>query len=87
MEELIAKEREEKQVLSSDKTSQQRDDELVGDEKEPYEEVIFGQRRPDSMAIDWNNKVVYVLEFKRTYDQSQDYRGKGDARARAHMTY
>ena len=41
-EELIAKEREEKQALSSDKTSRQRDDELVSDEKEPHEEVIFG---------------------------------------------
>jgi hypothetical protein len=82
-EELIAKEREEKQALSSDKTSQQRDDELVGDEKEPHEEVIFGQRRPDSMAIDWNNKMVYVLEFKRTSDQRKDYREKGEARARA----
>ena len=28
--------------------------------------VIFGQRRPDSLAIDWINKMVYVLEFKRT---------------------
>jgi hypothetical protein len=82
-EELIAKERGEKQALSSDKTSQQRDDDLVGDEKEPYEEAIFGQRRPDSMAIDWNNKMVYVLEFKRTSDQRKDYREKGEARARA----
>ena len=49
----------------------------------PYEEVIFGQRRPDSMAIDWNNKMVYVLEFKRTSDQRKDYREKGEARARA----
>ena len=55
----------------------------LGDEKEPYEEVIFGQRRPDSMAIDWNNKMVYVLEFKRTSDQRKDYREKGEARARA----
>jgi hypothetical protein len=68
---------------SSDKTSQQRDGELDGDEKEPSEEVIFGQRRPDSLAIDWNNKMVYVLEFKRTSDQRRDYREKGDARARA----
>ena len=84
-EELIAKERGKKQALSSDKTSQQRDDDLVGDEKEPYEEAIFGQRRPDSMAIDWNNnlKMVYVLEFKRTSDQRKDYREKGEARARA----
>jgi hypothetical protein len=82
-EELIAKRREEKQASSSDKTSQQRDDELDGDEKEPSEEVIFGQRRPDSLAIDWNNKMVYVLEFKRTSDQRRDYREKGEARARA----
>jgi hypothetical protein len=82
-EELIAKRREEKQASNSDKTSQQRDDELDGDEKEPSEEVIFGQRRPDSLAIDWNNKMVYVLEFKRTSDQRRDYREKGEARARA----
>jgi hypothetical protein len=47
------------------------------------EEVIFGQRRPDSLAIDWNNKMVCVLEFKRTSDQRRDYREKGEARARA----
>ena len=35
------------------------------------------------MAIDWNNKMVYVLEFKRTSDQRKDYREKGEARARA----
>ena len=45
-EELIAKKREGKQAWSSDKTSQQRDDELIDDEKEPSEEVIFGQSRP-----------------------------------------
>jgi len=65
-EELIAKRREERQASSSDKTRQQRDDEPEGDEREPSEEVIFGQRRPDSLAIDWINKMVYVLEFKRT---------------------
>ena len=82
-EKLIAKERGKKQALSSDKTSQQRDDELEGDEREPSEEVIFGQRRPDSLAIDWINKMVYVLEVKRTSDQRRDYREKGEARARA----
>ena len=45
--------------------------------------VIFGQRRPDSLAIDWINKMVYVLEFKRTSDQRRDYREKGEERARA----
>jgi hypothetical protein len=81
-EELIAKRREERQASSSNKTSQQRDDEQEGDEKEPSEEVIFGQRRPDSLAIDWTNKMVYVLEFKRTSDQRRDYREKGESRAR-----
>jgi hypothetical protein len=47
------------------------------------EEVIFGQLRPDSLANDWNNKMVYVLEFNRTSDQRRDYREKGEARARA----
>jgi len=76
-EELIAKRREERQASSSG------DDEPEGDEREPSEEVIFGQRRPDSLAIDWINKMVYVLEFKRTSDQRRDYREKGEARAKA----
>ena len=58
--------------------NQQRDDELVGDETESYEKVIFGQRRPHSLAIDWTNKMVYVLEFKRTSDQRRDYRERGN---------
>jgi hypothetical protein len=81
-EELIAKRREERQSSSSDKTSQQRNDEPEGDEREPSEEVIFGRRRPDSLAIDWINKMVYVLEFKRTSDQRRDYREKGKERYR-----
>jgi hypothetical protein len=56
----------------------------VGDETESYEEVIFGQRRPDSLAIDWTNKMLYVLEFKRTSDQRRDYRERGESRAMAH---
>ena len=59
-EKLIASWREERRASDSNQANQQRDDEPVGDEK-----VIFGQRRPDSLAIDWTNKMVYVLEFKR----------------------
>jgi hypothetical protein len=40
-----------------------------------------GQRRPDSVVIDWANKVIYVLEFKRTLDQRRDYRERGESRA------
>jgi hypothetical protein len=45
-------------------------------------ETIFGQRRPDSITVEWSSKVVYVLEFKRTSDQRRDYRERGEARAR-----
>jgi hypothetical protein len=44
--------------------------------------TIFGRRRPDSVAIEWTSKTVYVLEFKRTSDQRQDYRERGECRAR-----
>ncbi len=52
-------------------------------ETDPYNEVIFGRRRPDSVAIEWTSKTLYVLEFKRTSDQRQDYRERGESRARA----
>jgi hypothetical protein len=45
--------------------------------------TVFGRRRPDSIAVEWNNKVLYVLEFKRTSDQRRNYRERGEARARA----
>ena len=51
--------------------------------KQTYNEVIFGRRRPDSVAIEWTSKTLYILEFKRTSDQRQDYRERGESRARA----
>ena len=63
---------------------EQEDDPTVDrDETDPYNEVIFGRRRPDSVAIDWTSKTLYVLEFKRTSDQRPDYRERGESRARA----
>jgi hypothetical protein len=35
------------------------------------------------IAVEWTSKVLYVLEFKRTSDQRQHYRERGEARARA----
>ena len=32
-------------------------------------------------AVDWTSKVLYVLEFKRTSDQGQNYRERGKNRA------
>ena len=65
--------------------SQEKDDDRIGDwdEADPYDEVIFGRRRPDSVAIEWTSKTVYVLEFKRTSDQRHNYREQGEHRARA----
>jgi len=68
---------------NSDASQGQDDDRTVDqDETDPYNEVIFGRRRPDSVAIEWTRKTVYVLEFKRTSDQRQDYRERGECRAR-----
>ena len=47
------------------------------------EKVIFGRRRPDSIVVDWNNKVLHILEFKHTSDQRRTYRERGESRARA----
>ena len=33
--------------------------------------------------VDWTNKVLFVLEFKRASDQRRDYRERGESRARA----
>jgi hypothetical protein len=61
----------------------ENDQEVEWDETDPYTEVIFGRRRPDSVVVDWANKVLYVLEFKRTSDQRRDYRERGESRAMA----
>jgi hypothetical protein len=34
-------------------------------------------------VVDWTNKILFVLEFKRTSDQKRDYRERGESRARA----
>ena len=63
-------------------SKEQDDDRIVDrDETDPYNEVIFGRRRPDSVAIEWTSKILYILEFKRTSDQRQDYRERGKSRA------
>jgi hypothetical protein len=55
-----------------------------GVDRDPYNEVTFsGRRRPDSVVVHWTNKVLLVLEFKRTSDQRRDYRERGESRARA----
>jgi hypothetical protein len=62
---------------------QESDQEVDRDETDMHMEIIFGRRRPDSIAVEWSSKVLYVLEFKRTSDQRRNYRERGEARARA----
>jgi hypothetical protein len=62
---------------------QEYDQEVDRDETDPYDKVIFGQRRPDSVVVDWANKVPFLLEFNRTSDQKRNYRERGESRARA----
>jgi hypothetical protein len=51
------------------------------DETDPHNDVIFGRRRSDSVVDDLTNKVLFVLEFKRTSDQRRDYKERGESRA------
>jgi len=62
---------------------QEGDQEVDRDETDTHMETIFGRRRPDSIAVEWSSKVLYVLEFKRTSDQRRNHRERGEARARA----
>jgi hypothetical protein len=83
-EKLLESIRANEQGSENSGASQEQDDDRIvdRDETDPYNEVIFGRRRPDSVAIEWTSKTVYVLEFKRTSDQRQDYREQGERRAR-----
>ena len=46
---------------------EQEDDQAVDrDETDPYNEVIFGRRRPDSVAIEWTSKTLYVTSDQHT---------------------
>ena len=60
-----------------DDGEQENDQEVERNETDPYNEVIFRRRRPESVMVDWTNKVLFVLEFKRTSDKRRDYR-KGE---------
>ena len=84
-ERLLESDQANRQALDDDHVDkEQEDDQVVDrDETDPYNEVMFGRRRPDSIAVDWTSKVLYVLEFKRTSDQRQNYRERGESRQRA----
>jgi ribonuclease HI len=84
-ERLLESDQANRQVPDDEQVDKEQEDnqEVDQDETEPYIETIFGRRRPDSIAVEWTSKVLYVLEFKRTSDQRRNYRERGEARARA----
>jgi ribonuclease HI len=74
-----------RRVQEDDRATKKQEDDQVEDrdDTDTHLETIFGRRRPDSIAVEWSTKVLYILEFKRTSDQRRDYRERGEARARA----
>jgi len=82
---LIVSDQVIRRALEDDRAAKKQEDdqEEDRDDTDTYMETIFGRRRPDSIAVEWSSKVLYILEFKRTSDQQQDYRERGEARARA----
>ena len=66
---------------------QKCDREVMRDGADSYEEVIFGRRRPDSVVVDWANRVLFVLEFKCTSDQRRDYRERENHEQRPNTTF
>jgi hypothetical protein len=71
----------------NDNGEQECDREVGRDVAESYEEVIFGRRRPDSVVVDWANRVLFVLEFERASDQRRDYREQGDHEQKPNTTF
>jgi hypothetical protein len=43
--------------------------------------LSWGEGVLTRLQIEWTSKTVYVLEFKHTSDQRQDYRERGECRA------
>ena len=80
---LLESDQASRQVPNDDHVDKEQEDDqgVDRDETDPYNETIFRRRRPDSIAVDWTSKVLYVLEFKRTSDQGQNYRERGKNRA------
>jgi hypothetical protein len=85
-ERLFASGQANRQVPDDDHVDKEQENDQVVDRDEitdPYTEVVFRRRRPDSGTVDWASKVLYVLKFKHTSDQRENYRERGESRVRA----
>ena len=79
MERLLENDQANRQVPDNDHVDKEQEDDqgVDRDETDPYNETIFGRRRPDSIAVEWTSNVAHVLEFKRTSHQRRNYRKRG----------
>jgi hypothetical protein len=50
-------------------------------------ERLLGRRRPDSVVVDWANKVLCVLEFKHISDQEENKENGGNLEHWVIMTF
>jgi hypothetical protein len=87
-ERLLEMRRAGQDATKEDNDNGEQDDaqEVERDGTDPYDEVIFGRRRPDSVVavvVDSANKALFVLEFQRTPEQRRDFKEGGEFRARA----
>jgi len=59
-ERLLDSARANEQDSENSHVTQEQDDDRIVDrgETDPYNEVIFGRRRPDSVAIEWTSKSL-----------------------------
>jgi hypothetical protein len=48
-------------ITKMESGEKENDQEVDRDETDPYNEVIFGRRRPDSVVVDWTNKILLVF--------------------------
>ena len=63
---------------------QENDQEVERDETDPTTRSFLGEGDLIlSVVVDWANKVLYVLEIKRTSDQRRDDRERGESQAMA----
>ncbi len=84
-ERLLVSDQATRRAPDDDQTDKEQEgnQEVDRDETDTHMETVFGRRRTDSIAVEWNSKVLYVLEFKRTSDQRLNYREHWETRARA----
>ena len=59
--------------------------ETAEEEKEFSEEEAIWARKLNGAAIDKENKILYVLEFKRTTDQREEYEEGAKCRQKSSM--